>query len=109
MPEGGTLTIKAENFKLSELDAEPLALQPGQYVCVTFADTGSGMDHQAQTKAFDPFYCTKGERGTGLGLSQVYSFVKRSKGAIKLSSRPDYGACFELFFSRVEAVPLAGG
>jgi PAS domain S-box-containing protein len=108
MPEGGTLTIKTENLELPELDAGSLALQSGQYVCVTFADTGGGMDHQTQTKAFDPFYSTKGERGTGLGLSQVYSFVKRSKGAIKLSSRPGYGACFELFFPRMEVVPKEG-
>lgn len=109
MPEGGTLSIRTENLILSELEAEPLALQSGQYVCVTFIDTGSGMDHQTQTKAFDPFYSTKGEKGTGLGLSQVYGFVKRSKGAIKLSSQPGYGACFELFFPRAKEAAVVAG
>ena len=65
---------------------------------LSFTDTGAGIDTMAVEKIFEPFYSTKGDLGTGLGLSQVYAFVKRSNGAIKVKSQLNKGSCFTLYF-----------
>lgn len=93
MPSGGTLTISTRERMLeqgaSELRGE---LPPGAYLVLSIADTGSGMDAQTRARLFEPFFTTKGEfEGTGLGLSQVYGFVERSRGHIGVESRAGEG------------------
>ncbi len=98
MPDGGRISIKTRSQELLSQDAGALRLTSGDYIVLSIADTGIGMDKEMQNKIFDPFFSTKGERGTGLGLSQVYGFMERSFGAIKVYSEPNYGSRFSLYF-----------
>lgn len=100
MESAGTITIKTRNVHLNAFDAKKMALSNGDYVALTITDTGSGMDQATQNKIFEPFYTTKGESGTGLGLSQVYGFVERSGGKIKVYSEIGHGSSFSLYFPR---------
>lgn len=100
MPEGGKLTLVTRNEHINEIDAPIKGLPKGDYVLLSISDTGCGMDQETQEKIFDPFFSTKGELGTGLGLSQVYGFVERSKGVIKIYSEPGHGTSFTLYFPR---------
>jgi CheY-like chemotaxis protein len=99
MPEGGTLTIGAEN---AELDEEAAAKQPeakpGSYVCLRVSDTGCGMPPQVIEKIFDPFFTTKEPgKGTGLGLSTVAGIVKSHGGFLLVESTPGSGTLFRIF------------
>lgn len=100
METGGELTIRTSNERLNEMDARQLHLKAGDYVLLSITDTGCGMNDATKEQIFDPFYSTKGERGTGLGLSQVYGFIERSDGAIKVYSELGHGSKFALFFPR---------
>lgn len=88
MPNGGTITIAAEEYWLREGDlAHWTELPSGPYLRVSVRDEGSGMDAEQIARAFEPFYSTKSfGAGTGLGLSSVHSFVKQSGGAIRILS-----------------------
>jgi len=94
------LRVQTRNQTLSKIDAEHLGLESGDYVKLSFSDTGCGMDETVKEKIFEPFFTTKGSKGTGLGLSQVFGFVKRSKGATKVYSKPNYGSQIILYFPR---------
>ena len=96
----GQLTLRTNNEHLNKLDAKELQLEPGDYVLLSITDTGTGMDAKTKERIFDPFFSTKGERGTGLGLSQVYGFIERCKGTIKTYSELGHGSCFALYFPR---------
>src|SRR6202007_3001175 len=73
----------------------------GQYVLISVSDNGSGMSREIQEKAFDPFFTTKQPgQGTGLGLSQVYGFVKQSGGHIKIYSEIDEGTTIKIYLPR---------
>jgi len=96
----GQITIKTSNESVSAHEAEMLQLGVGDYVLLSVTDTGLGMDNETKEKIFEPFFSTKGESGTGLGLSQVYGFVERSGGAIKVYSEQNHGTCFTLYFPR---------
>ena len=96
----GELIIQTHNEKLSELEAATLQLKPGEYVLLNISDSGKGMEESVREKIFEPFYSTKGELGTGLGLSQVYGFVERSRGAIKVASEVGKGSRLTLYFPR---------
>ena len=100
MPEGGTLSIHTSNAHINNTDAIAKGLPAGDYVLLRIADNGYGMDEKTRERIFDPFFSTKGDQGTGLGLSQVYGFVERSKGRIKTSSKPGTGTEFALFFPK---------
>jgi PAS domain S-box-containing protein len=109
MPSGGKLTIETANAHLDESYASRFAeIVPGQYVVICVTDTGTGMSSEVMARAFDPFFTTKpiGE-GTGLGLSQVFGFVKQSGGHIKLYSELGQGTTVKIYLPRMTAdVPL---
>ncbi|MBQ0718643.1 MAG: PAS domain S-box protein [Gammaproteobacteria bacterium] len=106
-PVGAQLTIRTKNLTLSTVDASTLGLsKSGNYVQLSLVDTGSGMDEATRGKIFDPFFSTKGEMGTGLGLSQVFGFVIRAGGAVKVYSEPGHGSEFALYFPRYNAVNM---
>ncbi|GGD17057.1 response regulator [Aquisalinus flavus] len=104
MPEGGKLTIETANAYVDRqyiTDHAGLEIEPGQYVLLCISDTGTGMDEETIEKAFEPFFTTKGVgHGTGLGLSQLYGFVKQSGGHVKIYSERGNGTTFKLYFPR---------
>ena len=100
MDTGGKLTLQTKNCSLGEKEAQTLRLLPGDYTLLSISDTGSGMSNDTLDKIFDPFFTTKGNEGTGLGLSQVYGFVERENGAIKVYSELAQGSRFDIYFPR---------
>ena len=94
----GELNFSTSNQTIHTPEAQLLDIPAGNYVSLRITDTGSGMDDATKEKIFDPFYTTKQDKGTGLGLSQVYGFIERSHGAIKVYSEIDHGTCFNLYF-----------
>jgi len=101
MEPGGTLTIETANVTLeaSLSHAHGLVL-PGRYVTLTLRDTGRGLDAEAQTRIFDPFFLTKSietDVGQGLGLSLVYSIVQQSGGSIVVGSEIGRGTVFTIY------------
>lgn len=102
MPDGGKLGIEIRNAELDEdaLLNEP-GLQQGHYVMIEVADTGHGMSEEVLARVFEPFFTTKDVgRGSGLGLSMVYGFVRQSGGFVRILSRPGQGTTVTLCFPR---------
>ena len=100
MPLGGTLTLSTENIQLSESTAQSLSIPAGDYVQLSVKDNGCGIPNDIKERIFEPFFTTKGSEGTGLGMSQVYSFVKQSDGQIQIISEPDKGTTISIFIPR---------
>jgi len=105
MPKGGQLTIETANGYLDDAYAAAHdEVAPGHYVIVAVSDTGVGMSTEVIAKAFDPFFTTKKVgQGTGLGLSQVYGFVKQSGGHVKIRSDFGKGTTVKIHLPRLSA------
>jgi CheY-like chemotaxis protein len=100
MPEGGRLTIETRNVHLERGFAAGAGdPPPGDYVMVAVGDTGTGMAPEVRARAFDPFFTTKDfGKGSGLGLSMVYGFVRQSGGYVTLYSEPGLGTIVKMHF-----------
>jgi PAS domain S-box-containing protein len=108
MPGGGKLTIETTNAYLDDdYAAAHQEVKPGQYAMIAVSDTGIGMTKDIIAKAFDPFFTTKeSAQGTGLGLSQVYGFIKQSGGHVKIYSEVGSGTSVKLYLPRLTSGDL---
>jgi len=103
MPDGGRLFLGTANTRFDAENAPP-GCQPGAYVKLTVADTGTGMDEETIEHLFEPFFTTKPSgHGTGLGLATVYGIVEQSRGSIRVHSELGKGCRFEILLPRTEA------
>jgi PAS domain S-box-containing protein len=103
MVEGGRLTIETANASLDDdyVRRLPEVVAPGQYVLIAVSDTGAGMDPNTVARAMEPFFTTKPVgQGTGLGLSQVYGFIRQSFGHMKIYSELGEGTSIKLYLPR---------
>jgi PAS domain S-box-containing protein len=105
MPDGGTLSIATENRRLAPSDvSDQPEIAPGDFVLITVTDTGAGMPPDVLPRVFEPFFTTKPiGQGTGLGLSQVYGFVRQSGGVVRLESRLGEGTQIRLYLPRADS------
>jgi len=104
-PNGGCITIETANKWLDDRAARERDLPPGQYVSLCVTDTGTGMTSDIIERAFDPFFTTKPiGRGTGLGLSMVYGFVRQSGGQVRIYSEVGVGTTMSLYLPRYSGV-----
>jgi PAS domain S-box-containing protein len=102
MTNGGCLSIETGNIHLDDADvADQPGFAPGDYLLVTVSDTGVGMDRDTLARAFEPFFTTKEVgKGSGLGLSMVYGFVKQSRGHVRIQSEPGRGTTVRIYLPR---------
>jgi signal transduction histidine kinase len=109
MPNGGKLTLETKNVVLDETYASMNSeVKPGNYVMIAVSDTGEGIPGTLLDKVFDPFFTTKEVgKGSGLGLSMVYGFVKQSNGHIKIYSEEGHGTAVKLYLPQAAGVALA--
>ena len=99
MPDGGDLSLAAENLALDEAFAAMVPhAKPGPHVCVKVTDTGTGISAEDRKRIFEPFFTTKEKgKGTGLGLSTVLGITKSHGGFLRVKSAPGHGTCFEIY------------
>lgn len=108
MPHGGLLRISTSNLHLHRQLSVDHGIPPGSYVALTISDTGVGMDESTLGRLFEPFFSTKEPgRGSGLGLVNVQSILHSCGGHIAVSSKPQRGTTFTLFFPRAESTAQA--
>jgi PAS domain S-box-containing protein len=101
MPGGGILRIASGNVWVEDAEAE---LEPGAYASLTIQDNGAGMSEEVKRRVFEPFFTTKEVgKGTGLGLAQVYGFVRQSGGSVRLQSELQRGTTITILLPRAIA------
>jgi len=107
MPDGGRITIAAGNAEIDDEAAARIGeMLAGQYVVITVSDTGTGIDPDVLPRVVEPFFTTKGVGlGSGLGLSQVYGFVRQTGGTFKIESTVGRGTAVHLYLPATEALP----
>jgi len=104
LPDGGALSLRSG---VRGWDQRGDARRPSTHVFLEVCDTGVGMDEQTRKRCLEPFFSTKGQRGTGLGLAMVYGIVERHEGSIEIESEPGKGTTMRLVFPIGEAHPAA--
>lgn len=108
MPTGGELRIAVRAVSVDGADGHRLGLAAGEYVRLSVADTGVGMEAGVQARVFEPFFTTKEfGRGTGLGLATVYGTVTQLSGVVKVESAPGRGTRFDVYLPRTMRPPAA--
>ena len=111
MPEGGKLTIATANMSWEHTGTTSPDLSPGDYLVISVADSGTGIEEEVLRNVFEPFFTTKPPgQGSGLGLSQVYGVANQSGGGVRIDSVVGIGTTVSVFFPRAEAAaePLSG-
>jgi nitrogen-specific signal transduction histidine kinase/ActR/RegA family two-component response regulator len=102
MQEGGSLTIATR-----VVTDQPSSPESGRHVYLEVSDTGAGMDEETRRRCLEPFFTTKGERGTGLGLAMVFGMIQRHSAEIEIDSVPAKGSTVRLIFAPAEAAAVA--
>lgn len=103
MPDGGVLRIETARAELGEPEAsDQPEVEPGPYALLTISDRGCGMSQDTLDHIFEPFFSTKGEQGTGLGLATVFGIAKQHGGTVQVRSRPNRGTKFEIYLPVAE-------
>lgn len=101
MKSGGRFSIRCGNLDLGAAAARSFEVEEGQYVVISFSDTGTGMPESVRERAFEPFFTTKGiGEGSGLGLSMVYGFARQSGGHAEILSEEGKGTTLSLILPR---------
>ena len=108
MAVGGRLTIETANVAVAGAPTRPEQPSPGEYVMIAVSDTGTGMTPEVLARVFEPFFTTKAVgKGSGLGLAQVFGFVKQSGGGIRVDTVPGEGTSFKVYLPRAESEGVA--
>ncbi|HUE35854.1 MAG TPA: ATP-binding protein [Candidatus Acidoferrum sp.] len=94
LPKGGIITVRTRGLELAGKNG-----QASTFAVLEVSDTGVGMDEQTQKRCLEPFFSTKGKRGTGLGLAMVYGVVERHQGKIEIESKPGEGTTMRILFA----------
>jgi len=105
MSSGGRLTVKVGHREVEPEEAEFLDVMPMDYVALEVTDTGAGMDAETKARIFEPFFSTKGDRGTGLGLSTAFGIVRQHDGAVLVESQVGHGTTFTVLLPVTERQP----